>query len=163
LNDGSYYLIATVSGPLHDLNMANNTATSATAVDVAAPFIELGGSNLTLLGTFVEGKTASVAFDLTNNGNMAAKGNIELEFFASTDDIPADGYSIITLPAVAVNLKPSGAKLFHEKPLVPANLNLPAGTYNLLMVYDPADSLGSNDTTSSTDNVLASLTPFIVS
>jgi hypothetical protein len=155
LANGNYYLIASVNtGAQHDLNLQNNTTASASAVDIAAAFIDLSGSNLTL-SPFKTGKPAQVNFDITNNGNIPAKGVISVQYLASTDQTLADGIVLMTVPGLSLNLKNGSTKPAHQKLTIPTTL--PAGTYYLLAVLDSGNTLGDINTT---NNLLISANTF---
>jgi uncharacterized delta-60 repeat protein len=144
LPNGNYYLLATVdTGTVQDLNLENNTAASNSAVEIAAAFIDLTGSNLTL-STFKTGKPAQVSFDIINNGNEPAKGVVSVEYLASVDKMQSDAITLMTVPGLSLNVKNASTKPAHQKLTIPTTL--PAGTYYLLAVLDPANKLGDTDT-----------------
>jgi uncharacterized delta-60 repeat protein len=155
LADGNYFLIATVdTGQVRDLDAINNTAASSVAVDIAAPFVDLSGSNLTI-SSFKPGKPAPVVFSIINNGNIFAKGTISVEFLASPNQTLASGLSLITVPGLKLNLKNGLSKPIHERLIIPSTL--PAGTYFLLAVIDPDNILSDANTN---NNLLVSVGTF---
>jgi uncharacterized delta-60 repeat protein len=144
LATGGYYLLATLieGSTLSDLNPANNAATSAGAITISPPSIMLAGSALAAATPFVPGKLASVSVDLTNDGNILALGKITVELFVSTDLSTADGTEI-PLPPLVLALPAGKSHLYRLRGLLPKTLA--AGTYNLLALIDPANSLGTAD------------------
>jgi hypothetical protein len=136
LTDGNYYLVANVdTGAVRDLNLANNVSASTTSVLIAAPFVRLAGSGLTA-PTFNGAKPASVSFTLMNDGNEPATATSAVQFFASTNGALTGAISLATVP-LRLSLKPNAAKAFKVKLSLPSSL--PAGTYMLLALLDPAN------------------------
>jgi uncharacterized delta-60 repeat protein len=148
LASSSYFLLATVvdGSPLSDLDPANNTAASATSVNISPPTIVLAGSGLSAASTFTPGKSAVVTFDLTNSGNIPARGKIEVDLFVSPDQTTTDGTQIPTPPLV-IALPAGKSHLYKLHGLLPATV--PAGSYDLLLLLDPNDGLGTTDHTDS--------------
>jgi hypothetical protein len=135
LATGSYYLIASIdTGALRDLNAGNNSSASASTVLIAPPFVQLNGSGLTA-PTFDGAKPASVSFTITNVGNETASASA-VQFFASTTATPTGGISLATTP-LKLNLKAGAGHLYKFKLALPTTL--PAGTYMLVALLDPAN------------------------
>lgn len=141
---GSYYLLATVTDPAGatELNPANNTAASATAIAVASPFIALDGSGLTTSSALAGGKIATFSITVTNNGNVLAAGHTTLQLLLSPDETPADGTPIATQPLV-VSLAAGRSRTYRFSTKFPATA--PIGTFNLLALLDPTNTLGTTD------------------
>ncbi len=157
LSDGSYNVVATVdTGAVRDLNTVNNTAVSATVVDIAAPFIDLTGSGL-VAPVFNGTKPASIAFTLTNNGNIAmgAKAST-LQFLAATSGTLTGAVVIATQP-LRPNLKASSSHAVRAKLVLPSTV--PAGTYFLLALLDPSNVF---DDTNTSNNLVVSGNTFVV-
>jgi fibronectin-binding autotransporter adhesin len=157
---GGYYLLASVtdgSALPADLNPANNTAASPAAVDVAPAFVSLGGSALSTAATLEPGRTATVSLDVTNDGNVTAKGRVALELLLSTDASPDDGIQVAGLPEV-VGLAPGKSKGLRVSFKLAAGFR--AGTYDLIALVDPTDGLGSDDRS---DAVVVDASPVNVS
>jgi uncharacterized delta-60 repeat protein len=146
LANGNYYLIAKVTDAtgVNDLNQNNNTAPSSSAVTIAPPKITLSSSTLTETGALAASKPAKFSIDITNNGNIPANGNIEIELVLSPDQTTTDGVTIAT-PTLHINQKASVSQLYHLTAKL--NASIPSGTQYLIAVVDPTDSLGSHDTT----------------
>ena len=145
LASGDYFLFADVTngtGVPADLNTANNTAAAAAATTIAPAFVTLSGANLAT-ASITPGKTVTISIDLTNTGNVTAKGRTEIDLYLSTDTTVADGVSLGVAP-LTVSLAADKSKTYKLK--VPTAATLPAGTFNLLGVIDPNNSLGNGDT-----------------
>ncbi len=144
LASGSYFLLATVAngtGLAADLDVANNTAASGTAVAIAPAFVALTGSGLSV-GTVASGGSAVAALDVTNGGNVTAHGTTSVVLYLSSDGTLADATLLDTVPLV-VGLAAGKSHPSKLKFTVPTSAV--AGTYTLLAVVDPAHSLGTTD------------------
>jgi hypothetical protein len=97
--DGSYYILASVQGDtaIADANAANNVAATPVAVTITQPFVDLSAqitklpkSPISILATRQSSTTFSVV--VANAGNVSAKGQLNFNFFLSTDQTldPAD-------------------------------------------------------------------------
>jgi len=136
LSDGHYYIITTVStGSARDLNLANNTAVSTAPVLIAKPFVKLSGGALTA-PTFNGVKPVLVSLTLTNAGNITASATTAIQFFASTTGTPTGAISLATVP-LRLKLKSGAAHVYKAKLALPTTL--PAGTYMLVALLDPAN------------------------
>jgi uncharacterized delta-60 repeat protein len=157
LANGNYQIAATIAtGSMHDLNTANNTAISAAAVTIAAPFIDLTGSGLSA-PAFSGTKPASIAFTVTNNGNIPTPAKSStLQFLASTDGTLASAVPLATQP-FRPNLKASSSHVLRTKLALPSALA--AGTYTLLVLLDPANLFNDSDVS---NNLLKSGNTFAV-
>jgi hypothetical protein len=140
----NYFLLATVTdgAPLTDLNVNNNTGLSTHTVDISPPATMLAGSGLAATTTLVPGKSGGVEFTLTNNGNILAHGKIVVDLYISADQVTADGTLIPTTPLV-VSLAPGKSHLYRLRGVLPAAAT--AGSYDLLALIDPSNSLGATD------------------
>ncbi len=141
---GGYYLQATVTngaGVPADLNAGNNIAASAAAVQIAPPFTSLAGSDLSAPATLTAGRPATVTLDVTNNGNVTAKGKSTVALYLSTDGTVAGGGTAVATDPLVLGLAPGKSKPYKLKFTVPSA----TGTYTLVAVLDPDDSL-ANDT-----------------
>ncbi len=153
---GSYFVVANVaSDALAELNANNNDAHSTAAVAVAAPFIDLAGSGLATLRPPVSGKPTTISFTIANDGNILAR-SVPVEILASTGGTVATGTEIVE-PTLKLNLQPSATHLYRLTVKIPATLT--AGSYVLIAVLDPANTLGDPDLT---NNVIIGTAPFTV-
>ena len=60
--DGNYYIVADVdTGSVRDLDESNNIVASSSAVDIAAPFVDLVAADLAVSGALTIGKVASIS------------------------------------------------------------------------------------------------------
>lgn len=151
ISSGAYYLLADVlngtTPALQDLNTENNLAASSTTVDVAPAFVALNGSALAADSAFTPDKVSGVMFDITNAGNVAAKGAITADVILSADQNAADG-TTVDAGKLAVSLAAGKGRSYRLSFKVPSTVT--PGSYYLIAVIDPADSLGSIDQTRST-------------
>jgi hypothetical protein len=146
LMKGNYYLLAVVNNgtaaSLQDLNLVNNVALSSHSVVIAPEQISLGGSDLSAASAFVPGKISRLILTLTNSGNVIARGNTTIQFFLSTDQSIGGG-TLTAKSTLSASLPPGKSRLYHLS-LVPSASLVP-GTYYLIAVVDPVDSLGTID------------------
>ncbi len=141
---GGYYMLATVTdgaGLSADLNAYNNVAASPAAVAVAPAFVALAGSALATTA-ITAGRSATVSLNLINDGNVTAKGKIDVVLYLSTDTTVAGGTQVGSAP-VTVGLSAGKAHPYRLRFTAPALLA--SGTFHLLAVVDPADSLTPAD------------------
>ena len=156
---GSYFLVATVvngAGVPADLDTSNNAAASDAAVTIAPAFVTLNGANLSTT-SIRAGKTATFTLTITNNGNVKAVGKSEVDFYVSTDTTVADG-ALLGVAPLPVSLAAGKSKVYRLKVAVPATAA--AGTFNLLGVIDPNNSLPNGD---ASDTVVIDPVPVVVS
>jgi hypothetical protein len=156
LSKGYNYLVASVAaGSTPDLNLANNTSASGSSVLIVPPFVHLVGSGLTA-PVFTGTKAAAVPFTITNVGNVTASAVSAAQFLASNNGTPIGA---IPLPAVPLrlNLKPGSAHMFKVKLALPAML--PAATYTLVAIIDPANVFNDPNFTT---NFIVSGNTFVV-
>lgn len=162
VSDGSYYLIATVdTGSIVDLNPGNATVSSAAALDLAQPYVQLDGTTLQA-PAFNGTRPAAVSFTVTNNGNFPATKTSAVQILASVDGSLADAVTIVTAP-INFNLKPGQSRVFRKT--VSLKPSLPPATYNLLALLDPAGVYGvagALDDPTAPDNLLLSVNTFAV-
>ena len=140
--NGNDYVVADVvdGSGLSDLNPNNNAAASSSAVDAAAPFVQLSaGSTLSVHRTLAAGKTSSLSFTIANDGNVLAHSS-PIEILASPDGTFASGITIAQ-STLALALQPNGkSRTYHLITKIPATLS--SGSYTLLAVLDPNNTLG---------------------
>jgi uncharacterized delta-60 repeat protein len=153
---GSYFVVANIaSDALPELNANNNDAPTASAVAVAAPFIDLAGAGLTTLRAPTAGKPATISFTVANNGNILAR-SVPVEILASPDGTVAAGTEIIE-PTLKLNLQPGAEHVYRLTVRIPTTLV--SGTYMLVAVLDPANTLGDPNLA---NNLIVGTTAFTV-
>ncbi|HET6249366.1 MAG TPA: CARDB domain-containing protein [Tepidisphaeraceae bacterium] len=151
---GSYYIVAQVSSTsLSETNVANNTIASG-AVSISKGGVDLTGSKLLVPSSVTLGSSASVSFTIANIGSAPASGAIAIEFLASSDGTAANGQMLATVNGVKLGLKAGASKAFKESVMVPSAL--PAGTYYLLALLDPSNTL--NDANVANNLIVSSAT-----
>jgi hypothetical protein len=129
--DGDYFLVAQASG-----SGVSGGTTSAVAqggaVHIERPFVDLvvSGAAPTPL-TLTLGKKASLAIPLTNNGNVAAKGSVNLDLLLSVDGMEASGVPLATVPA-KVSINPGASKTVKVKLTLPTTGATPGGSFLLV-------------------------------
>jgi uncharacterized delta-60 repeat protein len=153
---GNYFVLANLdTQSLHSLNTNTVPAISTSAVQVAAPFVDLAGTALTSVGTPAAGKLATISFSVTNNGNILAR-SAPIQILASPDGTAANGTQIAE-PKLALNLPAGITRKYRLSFKIPTTL--PAGTYVLVAVLDPANTLNDPNLT---NNVIVGSTQFTV-
>jgi uncharacterized delta-60 repeat protein len=143
---GNYYLLADViSGTtpaLRDLNQLNNLSPAGNPVAITPPFQSLEGSALSALSALTPGKVAHVEFTITNDGNVLAKGKTSVDLYLSTNQTVAGG-TLIPTNTFAIALLPGASHIYRLSVAVPKTIA--AGSYVLIAVVDPLNSLGATD------------------
>ena len=148
--DGSYRLLARASSPTGG---TSNTAASATAVTIAAPFRDLTAAfAATPAGTVRAGGRGSARLLLRNAGNATAAGTVTVTLTATgaTGDVPLG-------PATTarVNLRPSATKFVTSRFQIPTA----AGDYTLRATVAASDEIGETD---EGNNTATAVGPFTV-
>ena len=126
-----------------DVNPANNTAVAPTQVTVAQPFVDLSGTIPAAPATLAVGQKGTVSMVVTSAGNVVASGRLSLVLTASLDQAPGANDPVIRTVSTRVKLSPGASKTFRFKFRVPEDV--PPGTYSLLGVIDPADTVLESD------------------
>jgi Tol biopolymer transport system component len=149
---GDYVLIAQASGD----NIAASSAATGTKVTIAAPFVDVASTFGSLSSSSRLGKKAKLVLDLTNSGNIDAKGSapVTIEFSTTSGGEPVVGGSTTSTAKLA--LKAGSSKAAKLSFTVPAEL--PAGTYFVSTHLD-GTSLGD---TNAADNDSVSTTTITV-
>jgi Tol biopolymer transport system component len=150
--NGDYLLLAQASGD----NIAASTGATGNKVTIAAPFVDVANAFGSVSSTAKIGKKAKLALNLTNSGNVDAKGGapVTIEFSATPGGEPVVGGSTTTTAKLA--LKAGSTKATKLSFTVPAEL--PAGTYYVSTHLDGAsisDTNAANDDSASTTTITA--------
>jgi hypothetical protein len=142
--DGSYFILAEAdaAGTFAETNESNNTALSAFAIGVAAPFVDLNGASL-VAGKFELGKKGKATLGLHNSGNIKVAGTIAFQLFASTDDIFGndDDVLIVSL-SKKLSLKTGATK---NVKLKSSHIALAAGAYHFFAAIDTAGAISESN------------------
>jgi uncharacterized membrane protein len=102
-------------------------------VRIERPFVDLVGTGATPTPlTLTPGKKTSVSLPLMNNGNVAAKGSVNLELLVSIDGTEALATPLVTVPA-KVSINPGASKPLKVKLTVPAGTT-PGSAFVLVRV-----------------------------
>ena len=142
ITPGNYYVVAEVTDPAGGAA----TAISATTIAVAAPQIDLSGSFKQPPTSARSGHPLSATIVVNNVGNVAAAGVLPIAVYVSGDGT-LDGTStgLVGLN-YRINIKSGKSMTFHlNKAIAPA-----AGSYFLVIVLDPNNTLGDVNTANNT-------------
>ncbi|HZL38085.1 MAG TPA: hypothetical protein VFC78_22405 [Tepidisphaeraceae bacterium] len=137
LGDGSFYLIAKVTGGagIGDTNTANDVVTASAPVTIRQPFVNLvtqfsrlplqpGAANGVLPGS-------NAVVRITNAGNSAARGEATVSWFLSKDQVLDSGDLLLaSAPPRRLTLAPGASTSFSARIHVPGGTAV--GTYFLL-------------------------------
>jgi Tol biopolymer transport system component len=148
--DGDYVLIAQASGD----NIAASTGATGNKVTIAAPFVDVASAFGSVSSTAKLGKKAKLALNLTNSGNVDAKGSapVTIEFSTTPGGEPVVGGNTTAMAKLA--LKAGASKPAKLSFTVPAEL--PAGTYYVTTALDAGslnDTNQANNTSTSTTTI----------
>ena len=105
---------------------------------------------------FSGAKLASVSFTIMNAGNEQASTPSAVKFLDSTDGTLHNAIALTTAP-LHLNLPAGATRMYRVKLSLPASL--PAGTYTLLALLDPANAL---DDPNAASNFIVSANTFVV-
>lgn len=148
LPDDSYFLIARVdsTNALPEPRESDNNAVTLTPITIAAPFVDLSASPVSLKGVPAPGVKVSATILAHNAGNVTVKQSVSVEILASPGDSTlGNGDVSIAAPLVKMNLKPAASKNTRLAFAVPADVTFAPGTYALLAVLDSPGSLAESD------------------
>jgi hypothetical protein len=150
LNAGVYNLIARVdpAGTTGDLNTFDNTAIGANTVNVAPAFIDLTGVLSTAPTVATAGDKLKMTLQVTNQGNIQAKGKVNFALVASADTEadPAQDF-LLKSKTPTFTIKPGQTKLVKLNFTMPA---LTAGSYFFLGVIEQGNSFVDADADNNT-------------
>jgi hypothetical protein len=131
VTDGQYTLVATAdsANAVPEGNETNNTGASATAVTIAAPFVDLSAAAIgsPTRGTISIGRRSSIPITIENLGNVPATGLLNINFYASTDGTIGAGDILLGTISRPLKLKAGARKVIKASGLIDAAL--PPGTY----------------------------------
>jgi uncharacterized delta-60 repeat protein len=147
LADGQYFLIARLDGGnvLPELKESDNNAATAAPITIAAPFVDLSGTPVSITGTPVPGGKATASVLIRNAGNVPAKATVPVQLLASPgDQTVGNGDIPVATPSAKLNLKANASKPT-KLPFVVPLTGLPPGTYTLLAVLDSSNALPEKD------------------
>lgn len=116
--DGDFFLVAQATGTGVAGGQASAVAQAGT-VRIERPFVDLVGTGAAPTPlTLTAGKKASLSVPLMNNGNVAAKGSVNLDLLVSIDGTEALATPLVTVPA-KVSINPGASKPLKVKLTVP--------------------------------------------
>lgn len=147
--NGKYEILASVAGDFAA------TAASVGPVTVAPAFVDVSDSLTRVPATGHVGKSISVTVDITNNGNIPAKGTVTLNF--ATSPLPAAPGVSIGSTSKRINLQPGKKTTAHVRVLLPAGTA--TGNQYLIATITPTDFTDSIPG----NNVSVSATPISIS
>ena len=154
LPDGDYRVLARVTAP--GVDPAGNA--SFNTVNVAAPFVDLAGTFAAPTpATLARGKRARLALTLTNASNSPIKATVPVSVSLAPPPDTAGAPAALGTVNARVSLKAGQTRTVRLSVPVPADL--PAGTYFLDAVLDPANVLAEGN---ETNNAVTGTTPVTV-
>lgn len=133
---------------LAEANESNNLAAGTQTINIAPPFTDLRGTIGKLATKFRLGKKASVPLSLINDGNVAAKGTVNVRLIASTDDVLDINDRTLTVVAVKLNVSASKSGRATASVTIPADLAV--GTYRIIAVVNTDSALGESNLANNT-------------
>jgi hypothetical protein len=130
--DGDYVLVAQATGTGVSGGQSSAVAQGA-ALRIERPFVDLAGTGAAPTPlALTSGKKSSLSVPLMNNGNVAAKGSVNVELFLSIDGTEALATPLATVPA-KVSISPGASKPLKVKLTVPAGTT-PGSSFVLVRV-----------------------------
>ena len=162
--DGDYFFIADLAGG-DGVRVSRAQAKSAAAVRIEKPVVRLdaGVHSAPQNGspTDVElGERLRLAVPVANRGNVAAKGKVDVELFASRDGALTGATRIATASGQSVSLRADRSKSLKLKFDIPDSAAaLPSGAQVLLVRLTATGDLGDLNTT---DGAIVARVPFVV-
>jgi hypothetical protein len=131
--DGDFFLIAQASGTGVAGGQASAVAQSG-VVHIERPVVNLVGTGAAPAPlSFTLGKKTSLSLSLMNNGNVAAKGSVNLDLLLSVDGTEASATPLATVPA-KVSINPGASKTVKLKTTIPATGATAGGFFVLVRV-----------------------------
>jgi hypothetical protein len=130
------------------LKESDNNAATLTPITIAAPFVDLSATPVSLKGIPASGAKVSATILTRNAGNIAVKQSLPVAILASPgDSTVGNGDTSIATQLAKLNLKPSASKNTKLAFALPFGVTLAPGTYALLAVLDSSSSLAESDET----------------
>lgn len=143
--DGNYFLLAETDfgKSILERSESNNVGSSAAAIPIAAPFLDLSASFGQAPTSLVAGQRVQITLMVRNDGNVPAKGVMPVRLLASLDGaLSGDDSLLVSLPAVKVNVKQGATKAVKLKFTVPSGIT--AGSYFYIASIDNTPLLDRN-------------------
>ena len=159
VTDGNYFLVATADAgnTVPEGNETNNTGASATAVTIAAPFVDLAATAIGAppRGTLAIGRRSSIPITIQNLGNVPATGVLNISVYASTDATVGTGDILLGTSSRPLKLKNGKTRVIRISGIIdPA---LPPGTYFIGAVVNSPAAIAE---TTAANNTVVSTTSF---
>jgi uncharacterized delta-60 repeat protein len=133
---------------LAEANESNNLAAATQTINVAPPFTDLRGTIGKLAAKFRLGKKASIPLSLFNDGNVAAKGTVNVRLIASTDDVLDQNDRTLAVVPVKLNVNANKSGRATASVTIPADLA--AGAYRIIAVVNTDAALGESNLANNT-------------
>ena len=143
---GTYYLVPEVTSsagtrvPAASQSTAPTAPPSAVTLTVSPPFVALSGAIRPAADSARPGGSSAAVLTLTNGGNVAAAGPLEVELSARPAGTAGDADVALGTVTVRVHIKPGGS--VRERPRFRVPGTLPAGRYALVAALDPGHVFG---------------------
>ena len=158
--DGPYFLVATAdaASAITEGSELNNTGATATAVTIAAPFVDLAAVAVGSppRGAIAIGRRSFVPVTVENLGNVPANGLLNVNIYASTDNVIGAGDILLGTVSRPLKLK-NGARRVMKLSGVIDPAVLPPGTY---FIGATINSPAAIPETTATNNTAVSATSF---
>ncbi len=157
IGNGNFYLIAVVdpTNVIKEINKLNNSVTSSTFVQIAAPFVDLSGSATLPTGHLTASGKAVEVLTLTNNGNSTLNNVVPITVVASPDNVLDASDPIIASFAKKVKIAAGRSARVKISFTFPSTIG--TGAKFLIANIDPSNTLNDPDTT---NNIVVSSATF---
>jgi hypothetical protein len=163
LPNGSYFLIARVDAPATpDGTVAETIVTAPHPVSIPQPFVDLSGRIVTQPGAIAVTASRNAAGGagvlVLNSGNIAARGPLDIQVFASADNtLDSADTPIASVHFKNVNIRANGARLFAIRLSVPGST--PVGSYTLFASINTANTIAE---TTLANNIVSAPRPLVL-
>ena len=127
---GNYFILANVAGT----GVNTQVGASITQANVLPAFRDLAGTVLSAPGNGRVGHKIPVTVQVTNSGNIPAKGSLGVEFGLSLSNAGTSPVALGTL-SKPISIKPGQSKVIHFS--VPLAVGLPTGNQYIVADVDP--------------------------
>jgi hypothetical protein len=153
--NGSYYLIAEVSGPL--VTASENITATARTIAVTDPFLDLSTSVIiasTANDQVLPGKRVAFSLELFNDGNVPASGLLATDVGLTADG----GATVIPLkaPTPRIRVPANGHQTVQVSETIPVGFT--PGTYSWDVTVDPANTFAETNIANNTSLSTSELT-----
>ncbi|HEX40958.1 MAG TPA: hypothetical protein ENN81_02730 [Phycisphaerales bacterium] len=140
-----FFLVHVDSGEnVDESNEDNNVASTAAAIDINRPNVDLAGVLANLGANVPVGAKVTFNLTVTNNGAGAVKQKVRIQIWASADAAYDLADTLIVNVETNLRLKAGAPKRLKLKGVIPPGLN---GAYHFIALIDTANVLAEFDET----------------